>query len=315
MIVVSFVARLHDALSPMLAPGIALRTVDPSDIEALRRELPAAPVLITSQFDARLAPLCGSLKLVISPAAGTEGIDRTALPAGVEIVNGVGHEIPMAEYVIGAIVALRQRFLAGDAALRTGRWRFGFFGEGGFIEEVWGSSIGILGFGRIGVEIAKRAAAFGARSAAVTLHPDKPYDRALLPRGLGNIADARDVDALVAESDAIVCACELSDVTRGLVDARRLSSMKPSAVLVNVARGPIVDEIALYEALRLHRIAAAAIDVWYRYPDGGQRLPASAPFWELDNVLMTPHSSGWTAGAASRKVAFIAGRINEFARS
>lgn len=315
MTVVSFVARFHDALAAMLAPDVVLRTVDPADAVAVERELPEATILISSHFDGRMTPLCRALRLIVSPAAGTERIDRAAVPAGVVVVNGVGHEIPMAEYVIGAIVALRQQFLGSDAALRLGRWRFGFSGEGGFVEEIWGSAIGIVGFGRIGAEIAKRAAAFGARCGAVTLHPEKPYDRGLLPLGLGSIADASDVDALIAGSDAIVCACELSELTKGMIDARRLQSMRPTAVLVNVARGPIVDETALYEALRLRRIAGAAIDVWYRYPDGGEARPASEPFWELDNILMTPHASGWTSAAEARKVAFIAGHINGLTRT
>jgi phosphoglycerate dehydrogenase-like enzyme len=313
--VVSFTGRWREELQARLDEGIRLCVVDPADLEAMRRELPDAAVLITTSFDARLTPLCASLRLILCPAAGTERIDRNALPAGVEVINGVGHEQPMAEYVIGALVAMRQRFAAADAALRRGRWTYGFFGKGAFVEELYGSSLGIVGYGRIGVEIAKRAVAFGMRCGAVTFHPGKPFDRTLLALGLGDISNGADVDRLVAGSDAVVCACELSPVTAGLLDARRLGTMRPNAVLVNVARGPIVDERALFDALQHRRLAGAAIDVWYRYPeDGGDASPADLPFNDLDDVLMTPHSSGWTAGAQTRKLHAVAEQINEFRR-
>jgi phosphoglycerate dehydrogenase-like enzyme len=177
------------------------------------------------------------------------------------------------------------------------------------VEELYGSSLGLIGFGRIGAEIARRARAFGVRCRAVTLQSQKPNDRDLLPLGLGSLTDSDDVDALVQSSDAVVVACELSGITSGLLDDRRMRLMRSNALLVNVARGPIVQEQALYDALRERRIAGAAIDVWYCYPQSDDRapaMPAHVPFWELENVLMTPHASGWTAQAKERRLRFLA---------
>jgi phosphoglycerate dehydrogenase-like enzyme len=220
----------------------------------------------------------------------------------------------MAEYAIGALAALRQRFLQADRALRDGVWRFGFFGEGGMIEELFGSTLGIIGFGSIGAEVARRANAFGIRCRSVTLHPDKPIEPGLLTARPGALDRAGDVDDLVSASDAIVVACEHSPLTEGLIAARRFSLMRRTALLVNVARGPIVEERALYEALKTKDIAGAAIDVWYRYPEERTRpmRPSEYPFEELDNVLMTPHSSAWTAGTKRRRLEFLAGRINDW---
>jgi phosphoglycerate dehydrogenase-like enzyme len=103
--------------------------------------------------------------------------------------------------------------------------------------------------------------------------------------------------------------------TRGLIGARELALKKRSAMLVNVARGEIVDEDALYEALAGGRLAGAALDVWYRYPAApGPTLPARRPFHELPNVLMTPHVSGWTEGMLEARAAVIAGPIERVAR-
>jgi phosphoglycerate dehydrogenase-like enzyme len=107
----------------------------------------------------------------------------------------------------------------------------------------------------------------------------------------------------------------LTPETRGLLGARELSLMKRSAMLVNVARGEVVNEDALYEALRKGTIAGAALDVWYRYPAGpGPTLPATRPFHELSNVLMTPHVSGWTDGMLSARADVIAGNIERVGR-
>jgi phosphoglycerate dehydrogenase-like enzyme len=297
-----------------LDDGIAFVAVDPSDGGAVTRELADAHVLLTTQFDKRMAAACRVLELLICPAAGTEGIDRSVLPPAVEVKSGTGHEIPMAEYAIGALVALRQRFREADGALRRGDWRFGYFGSRAMVDELQGSTLGIVGFGRIGAELARRAAAFGIRCDAVTLHPEKHVAAGTLANDPGSIARTADVDRLLENADAIVIACELSELTRGLIDARRFGLMRSNALLVNIARGPIVEERALFEALQSRKIAGAAIDVWYRYPDEGSHdaKPSVYPFETLDNVLMTPHSSAWTAGAKRRKLEFLAGCINDY---
>ena len=109
----------------------------------------------------------------------------------------------------------------------------------------------------------------------------------------------------------MVIACPLGEATRGLIGEAQLARMRASAVLINVARGPIVDEDALFTALRERTIGGAALDTWYRYPEhAGEMLrPSRHPFHELDNVLMTPHCSGWTEGVMARRFAVIADNL------
>jgi phosphoglycerate dehydrogenase-like enzyme len=304
----------NDTLPPLLDRGLELRGVDPDDAAALAAELPEAEILVTVWFTKEMGALARRLRLLVCPAAGTDQIDRSALPEGVRLVNGIGHEIPMAEYSIASLVALRQHLFAADEALRRGKWLYGFWGGAQVNEELAGSALGLVGFGGIGRAIARRARAFEVRCAAVTLHPSAQREREEGLEFLGGIAAAADVDRLVAWCDALVLCCELSELTNGLLDARRLGLMKRDALVVNVARGPVAEEKALYEALRDGRIAGAAIDVWYRYPPEYD-LPSVYPFWELRNVIMTPHASAWTDAARQRRLTEIARVINEFARA
>lgn len=139
------------------------------------------------------------------------------------------------------------------------------------------------------------------------------------PPGFAWVGGAEDVDTLLKESDYVVVACPLTRHTTGLLNAQRFSLMKSTAVLINVARGPVVDEDALFTALQSKVIRGAALDVWYRYPRGGVDLtgvrPSVHPFHDLDSdtVIMTPHSSGWTEGQEWRKAAQIAANLDAIA--
>ena len=121
---------------------------------------------------------------------------------------------------------------------------------------------------------------------------------------------------MLPQCDFVVLSTALGPETEGLIDARRLALMKPSAFLVNIARGSIIDEDAVYAALRDRTIGGAALDVWWQYPDAAEpeRRPSRHPFHELPNVIMTPHCSGWTAGMVARRWAEVAGNINRFVR-
>ncbi len=314
MHVVSLGSIWNEELAPLLDRGLTFAVADPDDAQRRDAMLAMADVLVSGRFTADMGRVCKRLRLLVCPAAGTEFIDRAALPPGALVVNGSGHELTMAEYAIGCLIALRQHLFESDAAMRRGEWRYGFYG--GVVEELYGSNLGMVGFGRIGHEIATRAAAFGMRCAAVTLHPGRPRAGSTDLEFLGGLEVASDVDRLVGWADELVLCCELSPLTRGLLDARRFGLMKSSALLVNVARGPVAVEQDLYDALASKRIAGAAIDVWYQYPDrpGEKRLPSKLPFHELDNVIMSPHASGWSDASKRRRVAAIAKAINDFAR-
>jgi phosphoglycerate dehydrogenase-like enzyme len=121
---------------------------------------------------------------------------------------------------------------------------------------------------------------------------------------------------MLPECDFVVLAAALGPETEGLFDARRLGCMKRSAFLVNIARGAIVDEEALYRALCDRTIAGAALDVWWQYPNAAapERRPSRFPFHELPNVIMTPHCSGWTDGMVARRWAEVADNLDRFVR-
>ena len=187
---------------------------------------------------------------------------------------------------------------------------FRSFVDGPVHGELFGGTVGIVGYGHIGREVARRARAFGMRVVAATRTPrdDDLVDEMM---GLDRLGD------LLGTADFVVLAVPLVPATRGLLGAAEFAAMKDGGVLINVGRGAVVDEDALYAALRDRAIGGAAIDVWYRYPDhpGEQPvMPSRHPFQDLDNVYMTPHASGWTDGLLARRARAIAANLDRFAR-
>jgi phosphoglycerate dehydrogenase-like enzyme len=154
--------------------------------------------------------------------------------------------------------------------------------------ELAGSALGLVGYGAIGAEVARSAIALGMRVLVVRQHPQK-NNNALSSRVEGPLSSAEifgpdRLDEIIAQSDFLVLAAPLTETTRYLINAERLARMRPGAYLINVARGPLIDEAALAAALRNRRIGGAALDVFDHEP-----LPADSPLWELDNLLITPH--------------------------
>ncbi len=246
-----------------------------------------------------------AVKLYQAPAAGTDAIDLGLLPAGAMLCNAFGHEDAIAEYVMTALLLRHVPLPRADQRLREGHWDYWAGSPGALRTELGGSSIGLLGFGHIGKAIAVRAKAFGMRvtvcnRSSVPLSPlvDESY-------GLDRL------QAFMGSADAIVVSLPLTEPTRGIVGKGALAAMRPQGVIVNVGRGPVIEEKALYEALAGNRIGGAIIDTWYRYPTPETPVitPGELPFETLPNVLMTPHMSGWTDGTVRRRQATIAENI------
>ena len=167
----------------------------------------------------------------------------------------------------------------------------------------------MIGYGHIGKELAARARAFGMKLWVVSAHP--PARR---PRHIDFYEGPGGLRELLKAADYLVLACPLNEDTRGLMGKREFSWMKRTACLINVARGPVVQEEALYHALRTHRIQGAAIDVWYRYPTENRPCrPSRFPFHKLDNITMTPHVSGWMKGTRENRFQLIAANIDRLA--
>lgn len=268
-------------------------------------------VLVTMAFTREMAAAAPRLRLVQVPGAGLDRIDRSALAPGTALANAYGHDVGIAEYVIGAMLAMSRSFCRLDANLRRGRWDSVWSGAAVPLwSELAGKTLGILGYGRIGQAVARRALAFDMDVLAIRRDATRPD-----PHGLAFVRGPAALDEVLGRADYLAITLALSVDTRGLIGARQLARMKPTAVLINVARGEVVDEDALYDALHQGMIAGAALDVWYRYPAGdGPTHPGHRPFHELSNVLMTPHVSGWTEGMMDARAGVIAENIGRIAR-
>lgn len=261
-----------------------------------------ADVLISRRFTAAMATKAPQLRLIHTPGAGINEIDLSAVPDHTTVCNVYGHESGIAEYVFMVLVALNRDLLNMDRRFRQFDWSDRARGPQ---RDLSGSTLGIVGLGRIGREVARRARVFGMRVVAATRTPRPDHATEL---GIDRLVGMDGLGGILSEADVLVVAVPLDRDTTGLLGARELSLLRPSAYLVTVARGPVIDEDALFEALSGRRIAGAAIDVWYRYPDDRiHGAPSARPFHELDNVILTPHIAGWTHGTFAHRWA----RINE----
>jgi phosphoglycerate dehydrogenase-like enzyme len=264
-------------------------------------------------FNGVMADTASRLRLVQVPGAGLDRIERAALRPGLHLANAYGHETGIAEFVIGAMIALTRSFGRLDAGMRAGVWQ-SQWAIGVPAPLLWpelaGKTLGILGYGHIGEALARRARAFDMKVCAI-----RSQAAPTPPEGVSFVGGPEHLDDILRQSDFIAITLPLSPRTRGLLDARRLGLMRPTACLINVARAEIVDEMALYKALSSGRLAGAALDVWYRYPaTPGAAQPATQPFHELPNLIMTPHISGWTEGMLEARANLIARNIERTAR-
>jgi phosphoglycerate dehydrogenase-like enzyme len=284
-----------------------------ADEVAIVSQLSEVDVLVSMAFTAEMAAASQRLKLVQVPGAGLDRIDRSALPTGTWLANVYGHEIGIAEYVMGAMLAFTRGFACLDARLRQGHWQSQWAistPPPAPWPELAGKTLGILGYGRIGQCLARRAQAFDM----VVWAMRRDVTRSA-PHGLVFLGGPEDLDKVLRRADYLAITLSLTEATRGLLGERELCLLKPGAVLINVARAEIVDELALYRALAQRTIAGAILDVWYQYPAGpGPTFPAHQAFQELPNVLMTPHVSGWTEGMLEARAKLIAENIHRAAR-
>src|SRR2546425_4308544 len=314
MLQVAFAGTFSASLEPPVRARLAMPCdVIVGDEIGIVSRLSDVDVLVTLAFTHEMGAAAKRLKLVQVPGAGLDRIDRSALPAGASLANVYGHEIGIAEYVLGAMLTLTRGFARIDAALRRGAWE-SQWGVGAAPPPPWpelaGKTLGILGYGHIGQALARRARAFDMAICAIRRDVARSA-----PDGLALLGGLEILDEGLRRSDYLAITMPATVATRGLIGEVQLRAMKPTAVLVNVARAEIVDEAALYRALAERAIAAAALDVWYRYPiDAAPTLPARQPFHALPNVLMTPHVSGWTEGMLQARARLIAENIRRTAR-
>ena len=236
-----------------------------------------------------------TLRFIQLLSAGADGVDFRAVPERVTLAGNVGaYAAPMAEHVLAMTLALARRLPQRHAALAAGEWR-----QSEPLLTLNGAVCAILGFGGIGQATAALLRPFGARIHAVNSSgaTSEPVEFA------GTLAD---LDQVLAAADVLVICLPLTNATRGLIGARELALMKPHAIVINVARGPIIDEHALYRHLRDHPQFCAGIDAWWHEPRHGSGFRTDFPFFELPNLLGSPHNSAVVPGVlenAARKAA------------
>ncbi|SEE90456.1 Phosphoglycerate dehydrogenase [Rhizobiales bacterium GAS191] len=273
-----------------------------------RKTYAAANVVVGTKYDASL-PHPERLRLFHVPGAGYDAVDFAALPPSAVVCNCFGHEQAIAEYVMAALLSRHVPLIDADRRLRNRDWAYWAGAPERAHEEIAGKTIGLLGFGHIGKAIAARAKAFEMN---VHVANRSPITSQLVDRSF----TLDDLTEFWGTADFIVVSVPLTPETQGIVGAEAFASMRQSAVILNVGRGPTIDEKALYDALRNERIAGAIIDTWYRYPGPEQAeiLPSALPFHELRNLIMTPHMSGWTHGTIRRRQRTIADNVMRRAR-
>ncbi|RMF34752.1 MAG: D-glycerate dehydrogenase [Chloroflexi bacterium] len=253
------------------------------------REAEGLLTLLTDPIDAEVIGAGSRLKVISQYAVGVNNIDLDAATArGIPVGHtpGVLTEAT-ADLTWALLMAAARRLAEGVAYVKAGRWKT--WGPTLLLgAEVWGATLGIIGFGRIGRAVARRAAGFQMRVLVHTRHPDPA---AAAEMGVEFIS----LDALLRQADFVTLHTPLTEATYHLIGEAELKAMKPTAILINTSRGPVVDSQALYRALKGGEIAYAALDVTDPEP-----IPADDPLLTLDNCLIVPHIGSATRTAREK---------------
>ncbi|MHA1653816.1 MAG: 2-hydroxyacid dehydrogenase [Candidatus Thorarchaeota archaeon] len=257
------------------------------------RECTGLVTLLSDPIDAEVLDALPRLKIVAQYAVGYDNIDvEHATKRGIMVTNtpGVLTETT-ADLAWGLLMAASRRIVEADRYVRRGKWRVAWGPEMLLGVDVYGATLGIVGMGRIGYAMAKRATGFGM----TILYTSRSMTDITMKaeRELG--AKRVDLDTLLRSSDFVSIHVPLTKETRHLIDRDKLAVMKPTAILINTARGPVIDEEALAEALANGRIRAAGLDVFEKEP-----LAADSPLLDLDNVVLTPHIGSASIETRSR---------------
>lgn len=272
-----------------------------ADLLGLLDDATALIVRNRTRVDAELLAAAPRLRVAGRLGVGLDNIDVPACQArGIEVIPAIGaNALAVAEYVVGTVMMLLRGAYLSSAEVADGKWPRTRLSEG---RETAGRTLGLVGFGGIGRLTAKLAQALGMR--VVAYDPLLPADA---PAWTESGVERRELDDLLGEADAVSLHVPLTAQTRGLIDAARIGCMKAEAVLINTARGGIVDEPALAEALRTGRLAGAAMDVFEHEP-----LPAGSPLAGAPNLILTPHIGGVTRESNTRVSTMIAAKVANF---
>jgi phosphoglycerate dehydrogenase-like enzyme len=271
----------------------------------LARHITDTEILITWSVRADQIKSARRLRWIHSPAAAVHQLMYPELIASDILITNARevHGPVVAEHVLAQIFALAKKIPQAVHLQQQRLWgQETLWNELPRVREIAGATLGLIGVGSIGCEVAKRAAALGMRVIAVREHPEKGT-----PQGVDDVFATSQLDELLARSDYVVLAAPVTRSTTSLMNTARLAKMKPEACLINVGRGPLVDEAALANALRRHHLGGAALDVFPKEP-----LPSDSPLWNIDNLLITPHTAALTDKLWSRHYALIRENLRRY---
>jgi phosphoglycerate dehydrogenase-like enzyme len=257
---------------------------DAWDRPALRAALLDADVAFAAFLDADLVPSLSKLGWVQAPAAGVGHLispELIASPIVLTSARGVRARA-MAEHVLGVTLVLARQIHTAIRRQVNHVWALDELEASGAIRTLNGARLGIVGLGSIGANIAALAGPFGMRVSAIRKRVDLP-----LPPGVEEVLPPERLPELLAKSDVVVLSAPLTEETRHLIGPKTIRFIKPGALLINIGRGALIDDVAVIAALQDGRLGGAALDVFTQEP-----LEPESPYWDLPNVVITPHMSG-----------------------
>ena len=294
-----FVDRLHERLDDGIRVAYGKKLPDPDDYDVLVSGRPSSEYLQASK----------NIKSLVIPYAGVPENTRSIMGSYPQItVHNLHHNAaPTAEMALTLLLAAAKSVVVADRELRSGSWMSRYGECGGMLLD--GRTLLLLGYGAVGRRVARSARALGMKVVAIRRggplsfsdHPDE-------------IHGPEDLEMLLPRANIVLCTLPDTEETRNMIGAPELAMLPRGAILVNVGRGPVVNEEALYMALKSGRLSAAGLDVWYRYPkseeDRDNTWPCNLPFHELDNVVMSPHRGGITDLTDTLRAAHLASLLN-----
>jgi phosphoglycerate dehydrogenase-like enzyme len=279
--------------------------VDLPSYEEIEAQIRDAEIVIAWSLRSEQLKSAHQLRWIHSPAAA---VHQLMLPevvnSNIVLTNGRDINGPVvAEHVIALILALAKNLAQAVRLQKLRVWgQETIWNSRPRPREIAGATLGLVGLGSIGSRVAKHAAALGMRVMAVRETLEKPT-----PEGVERVLPLSEIDDLVSQSDYLALTVPVTPATRDLMNASRFAKMKPDACLINVGRGPLVDEVALLAALRERRIGGAALDVFEQEP-----LPVDSPLWDLEHLLITPHTAGLTEKLWDRQYALIEENLRRY---
>ena len=282
---------------------------DAGEVEELAAGCADCDILVHGFPQRAWLEACPGLRAVIVPFAGVPAETQALLREfpQIDLHNLHYNDAPTAEFAVALMLAAAKLIVPLDQALRRGDWS-ARYGETS-TEILAGKTAVILGYGMIGRRIAPVCQALGMQVIGVRRRaPEAATEQGVELRG------ATELHEILPRADVLHCVLPGTPHTTGLIGARELALLPAHAIVINVGRGEVIDEEALYHALRDRRIRAAGIDVWYNYPhthaERMNTLPSRFPFHELDNLVLSPHRAGWLSAAEEKRVSMLADLLN-----